>query len=208
VRDDDRARTIAALRELGAAPHLERRRLRPPPPAAPELLSARSSARCAPHRGPDRGRHQAGHQGQARHRPAAAPGRLLFLFRIRFGLYAVLSRLGAVCDWSSLERGFAAGARGPPEAPQTPVIDRDPPPDLAWPRSSPGSAAHGAPRRPKEPDGPSTLRSGGQAPRPERVRSPLNLRPSRTREIADFVADDQRVLYRVELRGGRLLTPP
>ena len=36
------------------------------------------------------------------------PGRFMFLFRIRFGLYAVLSRLGSVCDWSSLERGFAA----------------------------------------------------------------------------------------------------
>jgi predicted unusual protein kinase regulating ubiquinone biosynthesis (AarF/ABC1/UbiB family) len=35
------------------------------------------------------------------------PGRLMFLFRIRFGLYAVLSRLGAVCDWAALERQFA-----------------------------------------------------------------------------------------------------
>ena len=36
------------------------------------------------------------------------PGRFMFLFRIRFGLYAVLSRLGSVCDWSSLERSFSA----------------------------------------------------------------------------------------------------
>src|SRR5262249_38140171 len=36
------------------------------------------------------------------------PGRLVFLFRIPFGLCAVLSRLRAVCDWSELERGFAA----------------------------------------------------------------------------------------------------
>ena len=35
------------------------------------------------------------------------PGELLFLFRIRFGLYAVLSRLGACCDWSSMERSLA-----------------------------------------------------------------------------------------------------
>lgn len=35
------------------------------------------------------------------------PGRFLFLFRIRFGLYAVLSRLGSVCDWASLEQHFA-----------------------------------------------------------------------------------------------------
>jgi len=32
------------------------------------------------------------------------PGRLLFLFRIRFGLHAVLSTLGARVDWQALER--------------------------------------------------------------------------------------------------------
>lgn len=31
------------------------------------------------------------------------PGKLMFLFRIRFGLYAVLSRLGAELDWAALE---------------------------------------------------------------------------------------------------------
>ncbi len=35
------------------------------------------------------------------------PGKLLFLFRIRFGLYSVLARLGAVCDWSAIETGWA-----------------------------------------------------------------------------------------------------
>lgn len=34
------------------------------------------------------------------------PGRLLFLFRIRFGLYSVLARIGAVRDWRSLEERF------------------------------------------------------------------------------------------------------
>ena len=29
-------------------------------------------------------------------------------FRLRFGLYAVLARLGAVADWAGLERGWAA----------------------------------------------------------------------------------------------------
>ena len=51
------------------------------------------------------------------------PGRLLFLFRIRFGLYAVLARLGAELDWQKLEAEMAAaplsvpgggGARGIP----------------------------------------------------------------------------------------------
>ena len=35
------------------------------------------------------------------------PGRLLFLFRIRFGLYAVLARLEARSDWSKLEKELA-----------------------------------------------------------------------------------------------------
>jgi len=35
------------------------------------------------------------------------PGRLLFLFRIRFGLYSVLARLGAELDWQALEIDLA-----------------------------------------------------------------------------------------------------
>jgi predicted unusual protein kinase regulating ubiquinone biosynthesis (AarF/ABC1/UbiB family) len=35
------------------------------------------------------------------------PGKLMFLFRIRFGLYAVLSRIGAEVDWASLEDELA-----------------------------------------------------------------------------------------------------
>ena len=51
------------------------------------------------------------------------PGRLLFLFRIRFGLYAVLARIGTELDWQKLEAEMAAapfsalgggGARGIP----------------------------------------------------------------------------------------------
>jgi predicted unusual protein kinase regulating ubiquinone biosynthesis (AarF/ABC1/UbiB family) len=37
------------------------------------------------------------------------PGKLLFLFRIRFGLYAVLARLGASCDWSQMELELGTG---------------------------------------------------------------------------------------------------
>lgn len=35
------------------------------------------------------------------------PGKLTFLFRIRFGLYAVLARLGAELDWAALEDELA-----------------------------------------------------------------------------------------------------
>jgi predicted unusual protein kinase regulating ubiquinone biosynthesis (AarF/ABC1/UbiB family) len=35
------------------------------------------------------------------------PGKLLFLFRIRFGLYAVLARLGAALDWQAMEAEFS-----------------------------------------------------------------------------------------------------
>jgi predicted unusual protein kinase regulating ubiquinone biosynthesis (AarF/ABC1/UbiB family) len=38
------------------------------------------------------------------------PGKLLFLFRIRFGLFSVLSRLGAARDWSAMERAYAEHA--------------------------------------------------------------------------------------------------
>jgi len=41
------------------------------------------------------------------------PGRLMFLFRIRFGLFAVLSRLGAINDWAALERQLAEAGGAP-----------------------------------------------------------------------------------------------
>lgn len=44
------------------------------------------------------------------------PGRFLFLFRIRFGLYAVLARLGARADWARLEGEWASAARTPTPA--------------------------------------------------------------------------------------------
>jgi predicted unusual protein kinase regulating ubiquinone biosynthesis (AarF/ABC1/UbiB family) len=37
----------------------------------------------------------------------ALPGKLLFLFRLRFGLYAVLSRIEAEVDWAGLESKWA-----------------------------------------------------------------------------------------------------
>jgi predicted unusual protein kinase regulating ubiquinone biosynthesis (AarF/ABC1/UbiB family) len=40
------------------------------------------------------------------------PGKLLFLFRIRFGMYAVLARLGSVCDWAALEAELSQGLGG------------------------------------------------------------------------------------------------
>jgi len=36
------------------------------------------------------------------------PGSVLFLFRLRFGLYAVLARLGAIVDWAALEAEWSA----------------------------------------------------------------------------------------------------
>lgn len=40
------------------------------------------------------------------------PGAFLFLFRIRFGLFSVLARLGAEADWAALETGYAQAAQG------------------------------------------------------------------------------------------------
>src|SRR5262249_44198750 len=112
-RRDSRARTVSALRGLGAEPsandttyaHL-RQLLRSF--FAPMLLSG-------PH--PIEGRIVVDFKQMTQDKLAIArlrlPGRLVFLFRIRFGLYAVLSRLKAVCDWSGMERGFAAEPQPP-----------------------------------------------------------------------------------------------
>jgi predicted unusual protein kinase regulating ubiquinone biosynthesis (AarF/ABC1/UbiB family) len=107
VRADDRGQVCAALRGLGAAPsdsdaaydHLRR------------LLRSFFGPLLTP--GPHRidGRIVIDSGQLMRDKLALArlrlPGRLMFLFRIRFGLYAVLSRLGAVNDWSAMEQRFA-----------------------------------------------------------------------------------------------------
>lgn len=40
------------------------------------------------------------------------PPRMLFLFRLRFGLYAILARLGAEVDWAGLEADWASTVPG------------------------------------------------------------------------------------------------
>lgn len=55
----------------------------------------------------------------------ALPGKLLFLFRIRFGLYAVLARIGAEVDWAAMESGWASSALGVDSAPM-PAVGRSP----------------------------------------------------------------------------------
>lgn len=42
----------------------------------------------------------------------ALPGSLLFLLRLRFGLYAVLARIGASADWARLEQAYASDQGG------------------------------------------------------------------------------------------------
>ena len=107
VRVDDRARVCAALRGLGAEPssndaaYVPLRRLlrsffRPMLLEGPRPVEGRLVV--------DFGQITRDKLALARLR---LPGRLLFLFRIRYGLYAVLSRLGAVCDWAAMERRFA-----------------------------------------------------------------------------------------------------
>ena len=111
VRDDDRSAVCDALRGLGAEPskhdktyeHLRR------------LLRGFFGPMLTP--GPHRidGRIVIQMGQVTRDKLAIArlrlPGRLMFLFRIRFGLFAVLSRLGAVNDWAALERRFFEAAR-------------------------------------------------------------------------------------------------
>jgi len=107
VRVDDRPQVVAALRGLGAEPSANdaayehtRRLLRS---FFKPMLTAGAHAID--------GRIVVDMRQVTRDKLAVArlrlPGRLMFLFRIRFGLYAVLSRLGAVCDWSVLEQQLA-----------------------------------------------------------------------------------------------------
>jgi len=35
------------------------------------------------------------------------PPRMMFLFRLRFGLFSVLAKIGAVADWAALESRWA-----------------------------------------------------------------------------------------------------
>lgn len=107
VRADDRARIAAALRRLGAAPSDD--------DAAWTQLRRLLRSFFGPmlHEGPRPvdGRIVIDMATAMRDKLAVGrlrlPGRLAFLFRIRFGLFAVLSRLGSVCDWADMERGFA-----------------------------------------------------------------------------------------------------
>lgn len=107
VRADDREGICEALRGLGAEPssndaaythvrRLLRSFFRPMLTAGPQCIDGRLVV--------DMGQVARDKLALARLR---LPGKLMFLFRIRFGLYAVLSRLGAVCDWAAMERRFA-----------------------------------------------------------------------------------------------------
>jgi hypothetical protein len=107
VQADDRTGVCEALRDLGAEPsknddaydHLRR------------LLRSFFGPMLTP--GPHRieGRIVINSRQLMRDKMALArlrlPGRLMFLFRIRFGLFAVLSRLGSVNDWAAMEQDFA-----------------------------------------------------------------------------------------------------
>lgn len=106
IRRDDWASIVEALVALGA-----------PPPSRSAAAATRSLLRgfFAPLLTPGRRAIEPGEGFRAntilRDKRALAglrlPGKLLFLFRIRFGLYAVLARLGAVADWSALEEAWA-----------------------------------------------------------------------------------------------------
>jgi predicted unusual protein kinase regulating ubiquinone biosynthesis (AarF/ABC1/UbiB family) len=114
VRSDDRSRMMSALRDMGASPSSNDaafRHLRGLLRAffAPLLVTG-------PH--PIEGRIVINVKQVMRDKLAIAklrlPGRFMFLMRIRFGLYAVLSRLGSVCEWARIEQRFAEEAQTDP----------------------------------------------------------------------------------------------
>jgi predicted unusual protein kinase regulating ubiquinone biosynthesis (AarF/ABC1/UbiB family) len=105
VRADDAAAMQAALGAIGM----------PAPDAAFDVTRELLRGFFAPLLAP--GRHAVARDGAVAMGETAAlkrklmkmrlPGKLLFLFRIRFGLYAVLARLGAALDWAALEDELA-----------------------------------------------------------------------------------------------------
>lgn len=109
VREDDLWAIEAAFVALGASP--------PTSPASRQHLRALLRGFFAPllTKGARRVEPGAGFDAREVLRDKVAlanlslPGKILFLFRIRFGLYAVLARLGAVADWSALESAWADG---------------------------------------------------------------------------------------------------
>jgi predicted unusual protein kinase regulating ubiquinone biosynthesis (AarF/ABC1/UbiB family) len=110
VRADDRTGVVDALRGLGAEPSsndASYEQLR-------RLLRSFFKPMLTPGLQPVEGRIVIDMGQVMRDKLALArlrlPGRLMFLFRIRFGLYAVLSRLGSICDWAEMERGYAEEA--------------------------------------------------------------------------------------------------
>ena len=107
VRGDDRARIASALRGLGAEPSAD--------PAASAHVRQLLRSFFAPilRPGPHAidGKIVVDFKAMTRDKLAIArlrlPARLVFLFRIRFGLYAVLSRLKSIGDWSAMEQRCA-----------------------------------------------------------------------------------------------------
>lgn len=111
VREGEEGRMRAALRGLGAEPSADRgafSRIR-------SLLEGFFAPLLKPGPHPIDSSIALDMQQLARDKLAIArmrlPGKLLFLMRLRFGMYSVLARLGAVCDWSALEAGWAEEAR-------------------------------------------------------------------------------------------------
>lgn len=61
------------------------------------------------------------------------PAKLIFLLRLRFGLYAVLAQLGAMADWAALE-SQRAEALERDDAPPDPSLHPSPCPEQPGPR--------------------------------------------------------------------------
>ena len=108
VRDDDLSAMAHALHTLGASPgpkmddHL-RRLLR----GFFEPLLVAGPKRIKPDEGIEARQVMQDKRAIMR---LALPGKLLFLFRLRFGLYAVLARIEAEADWARLESTWADDA--------------------------------------------------------------------------------------------------
>lgn len=113
TRRDDAAAIAAAIQSIGAVPPSDERGRR----HLHALLRAFFGSLLRPGRRPmDFAQDASADVDRSMMRDKRAilalrlPARMLFLFRLRFGLFAVLQQIGAEADWAALESGWARAA--------------------------------------------------------------------------------------------------
>jgi predicted unusual protein kinase regulating ubiquinone biosynthesis (AarF/ABC1/UbiB family) len=110
VREDDRAGIMAALRELEAKPPEDEKAFDTTRRLLRGFFQPSLEGGARPMRGDVTFEARQLVADKRAMLKIRLPGRLLFLFRIRFGLYSVLAKVGAVKDWREMEERLTQSA--------------------------------------------------------------------------------------------------